>query len=1064
VTFDTNRTRTMNRLPLASGLFTVVVASVVSCGGSSGSPSGPGASAGTQMRLTEVSNGFGRLLPHTTLRAGSTTEVVDLNTIDDILANVTTTNPVLPTPTFEATAILPSGEDGNHFISASFTRPLDVLSILDPNPSGGGSNGLVGSITVVATDPLNGAAVPVTGRAFINGMSYAGPLVDGQFELQPWVAADEDGNLVANPAIDNDLNGIPDGLGFPGTVTDFAGATKLVGTNVFTFIVDSDDNLATYETFPVGMQIRIDMNEGVAAVGGRRLVDRALACTTVGPDVIPPQPRRTPPPQSLFITSPSGGSVGIDPLTPIVVEFTEPVQPTTVGEFPLGRPPQLSPALSVAFGPDTSRVDVPFNILPVSPFDLSRFELQLAFNLPGDGPADAPCGVFNRIDILASAAQFQDLSGNLNSLNGSASYTTGEGPGLVNAPVTPDTVYVARTGAEPGISVIDLNGFGGGTGNPVYDPTFQTFQRGWTYFPLNPNVLLQGSTVFPPLGPGSCTVNGGSSGVFTLSKDSALNDKLVRSPLLLSIGDMALGQSLDTTFNNGPAPYGCQSGTGNLCAQDGFKNIVIILGGPNTIIPQPLIPNNAQIQTVTGTANIASWAPSPNPPPLLFPPLCASPFLAGQEPTSIESFNNAAVTNQLAPGDAFGDPLNGVPPSGLLTSEQNTFWFGPSRPSQTPAGCATYMLRQQVGQYLYMIDRGAREVVVFNSNRMIVVDRIPLPDPTEFAMGTNLDFLAVTNQSVDTVSFIDIDPGSSTFHQVIIQTVVGDAPRGIAWDSANEDILVCNEGGNSMSIISANTLQVRKTVSSQLNQPFAVAITPRQIGFGFQRFVYFAYVLNRNGTLAVFESGPNSVNGWGYDDVIGIMPYTFQNPQTIQPDHRSLNSGLWIAHEGKLDLVTGQPGSAGTPALTQLEVTSGVVGPIALGAQSLLIPNFRDMAYSVRVSLGPETLSGIPVDIAFDNLRNFSGLTNYYTNDFSAGFPQVVNGKSLARTVGNAVRPSNLPSYVFVAVPNPQQGSEGLVHVIDASGYSLVDTNPFSPGTQSIEVTGATVLMDYFRQ
>jgi hypothetical protein len=292
---------------------------------------------------------------------------------------------------------------------------------------------------------------------------------------------------------------------------------------------------------------------------------------------------------------------------------------------------------------------------------------------------------------------------------------------------------------------------------------------------------------------------------------------------------------------------------------------------------------------------------------------------------------------------------------------------------------------------------------------------------------------------------------------------VGDAPRGISWDSANEDILVCNEAGNSLSIISASTLQVRKTVGSQLNQPFAVAITPRQIGFGFNRQVYFAYILNRNGTVAVFESGPNSVNGWGYDDVIGIMPYTFQNPQTIQPDHLNLNSGIWIAHEGPLDPVTSQAGPAGTPALTQIGIVSGFFGAIPLNAQSLLIPNFRDMAYGIRVSLGPETLSGIPVDIAFDNMRNFSGLTNYFTNDFAAGFPAVVNGKSLVRIVNNALLASNAPAHIFVAVPNPQQGSEGLVQVLTSSGL-LEDTNPFEPGTQSIEVTGATVLMDYFRQ
>src|SRR4029077_19271119 len=46
---------------------------------------------------------------------------------------------------------------------------------------------------------------------------------------------------------------------------------------------------------------------------------------------------------------------------------------------------------------------------------------------------------------------------------------------VVNAPVAPDTIYVARNGPRPGVSVVDLNGFGAGTGDPTYDPTFATF-------------------------------------------------------------------------------------------------------------------------------------------------------------------------------------------------------------------------------------------------------------------------------------------------------------------------------------------------------------------------------------------------------------------------------------------------------------------------------------------------------------------------------------------------------------------------------------------------------------
>jgi YVTN family beta-propeller protein len=75
---------------------------------------------------------------------------------------------------------------------------------------------------------------------------------------------------------------------------------------------------------------------------------------------------------------------------------------------------------------------------------------------------------------------------------------------------------------------------------------------------------------------------------------------------------------------------------------------------------------------------------------------------------------------------------------------------------------------------------------------------------------------------------------------VIQTTTVGSLPSGIAWDPGNEDVLVCNEGSNSVSIISAFSLSVRKTVTTGLSQPFAVAITQRQTTFGYARNVYFA--------------------------------------------------------------------------------------------------------------------------------------------------------------------------------------------------------------------------------
>ena len=58
----------------------------------------------------------------------------------------------------------------------------------------------------------------------------------------------------------------------------------------------------------------------------------------------------------------------------------------------------------------------------------------------------------------------------------------------VNAPVAPDTIYVARHGPQngPGISVIDLIGFGQSTGDPTFSFVFGPGSEGQTKFPWNP--------------------------------------------------------------------------------------------------------------------------------------------------------------------------------------------------------------------------------------------------------------------------------------------------------------------------------------------------------------------------------------------------------------------------------------------------------------------------------------------------------------------------------------------------------------------------------------------------
>jgi hypothetical protein len=132
--------------------------------------------------------------------------------------------------------------------------------------------------------------------------------------------------------------------------------------------------------------------------------------------------------------------------------------------------------------------------------------------------------------------------------------------------------------------------------------------------------------------------------------------------------------------------------------------------------------------------------------------------------------------------------------------------------------------------------------------------------------------------------------------------------------------------------------------------------------------------------------------------------------------------------------------------------------------QSLFTPQFRDLFLGVTVSAGTPNLSGVPVDLAFDDMRSLSALPNV-TTFFSAGAPQPINGKQMVRTLPNGtVVNNNEPRYMFVAVPNPTTGS-GVVDVIRIDqGTSRTDTNPFQLGIQSIPAPNVSVVMDYFRQ
>src|SRR5688572_4407248 len=88
------------------------------CGGSGG-----GGQGSSQMRIEEVSNGFGRLLPYEIAVRDSegnpTSRVIEISSIDDLVSNVTQANPIRPPTKWpidmdgNGNPILPSNLAGN---------------------------------------------------------------------------------------------------------------------------------------------------------------------------------------------------------------------------------------------------------------------------------------------------------------------------------------------------------------------------------------------------------------------------------------------------------------------------------------------------------------------------------------------------------------------------------------------------------------------------------------------------------------------------------------------------------------------------------------------------------------------------------------------------------------------------------------------------------------------------------------------------------------------------------------------------------------------------------------
>jgi hypothetical protein len=345
--------------------------------------------------------------------------------------------------------------------------------------------------------------------------------------------------------------------------------------------------------------------------------------------------------------------------------------------------------------------------------------------------------------------------------------------------------------------------------------------------------------------------------------------------------------------------------------------------------------------------------------------------------------------------------------------------------------------------------------VVVNSNRFTVLDTIRVSDPVSMAMSPNMTRLAVTNFSGASVSFIDIDPTSANFNTVVAETRVERGPTAIAWQPDGEDVFVVSTDANLLSIISAQDFAVRKTLGGFLNLPIDIVLTERFQRSGNGSGLYYGYVLNSNGSVAIYESGPDGVNGIGFNNMVSLVTnVSFPRARSMFYDHVAARSGVFVGHVD----------DAGLGQVSRLQLTTSPLGQLPIQQNFGLFqfpPTYRQKEWTVTQRFGGLSAAGNVsqltgdsiIDVCVDDLTNNGALFGQGT-PFNGSFgstPYNHSGKhTLKVTPTGGVVTGVQPRFLFIALSDV-----GAVDVVEIETSTKV---------ASISVPGVRVVSSFWRQ